>query len=339
MTENSRQVRNAGLHPPETGVKASSESAEFIRAAAAFVLIGLALYAALWAASEYLIDRYAHRNRFFLVKTAPRIEYDYVILGASHAVVLDNRDMNARLEEMTGRNILNLATVGAGVRVNELVLDYFLAKHQTRAVVYVLDSFGFYSSEWNEERLQDTRLFLRAPWDLTLARLLLSAPAARSVAIDYISGFSKINNPNRFEPDLHEHERSPFERVYRPIEQIDRQRINYLYPGQVDAASLRSSPYLSQFEEWIGDLQSRDIRFLIVRPPIPGRVRSMIPNEAVFDETLRQLAARSEIAVHDFSAVNNDKEFFFDTDHLNQRGVMSFFENHLAPLLTAGDGN
>ena len=335
MTDNPHQVSDVASHPSEPAGKGPSESAEFIRAVVGFALIGLALYAVLYMVSEDLIDRHARRNRFFLVKTAPRIDYDYVILGASHAVVLDNRDMNERLEAMTGKAILNLATVGAGVAVNQLLLDYFLAEHRTRAVIYTLDSFGFYSRAWNEERLRDTRLFLRAPWDLTLARLLLADPAARAVAIDYISGFSKINNPNRFESDLHDHEGARFDRVYRPVEQIDRQRINYLYPGAIGAASLQDSPYLSQFEEWIEELQSRGIRFIIVRPPIPKRVRSMIPNEAVFDETLRQLAARNGITVHDFSAVSNRKEFFFDTDHLNKRGVMAFFEDHLAAVLAA----
>ena len=307
----------------------------FLRAAIRFTVMGSVLYAGLYTASEFLIDRYAYRNRFFLVKTAPRVNFDYVILGASHAVALDHRDMNSRLEKMTGKTILNLATVGSGVTVNKLLLDYFLVERRTRAVVYVLDSFAFYSKAWNEERLQDTRLLLRAPWDPSLAWLLLKTPAARWVAMDYITGFSKINNPGRFQPDLHKQEGQRFERVYRPVEQIDRRRIAYLYPLPVDEQSLRESPYLAQFEEWIREVKVSGMHFLVVRPPIPERIRSMIPNEDLFDKTIKALTARHAIPFHDFSTVSNQEEFFFDTDHLNRDGVMAFLENHLAGVLSA----
>ncbi len=311
------------------------EVRRFRRSAAPFLLIGVAIYTALYTASEQLIDRYALRNRFYLVKTAPRIDYDYVILGASHAVVFDGRDMNARLEEMTGRTILNVATAGGGITVNRLLLEYFLAEHRTKSVVYVLDSFPFYSREWNEERLLDTKLFLRAPWDPRLALRLLRNPAARPAAADYITGFSKINNPDRFAPDLHEQEGARFDRVYRPVEQIDRQRIAYLYPEEIGETTLADSPYPAQFEELIRDVQSRGIHFIVVRPPIPERMYGMIPNERQFDETIKHMLERLGVELHDFSSVDNHERFFFDSDHLNQAGVLNFFENHLREVLAA----
>ena len=128
----------AAVKPP----REPTELGWFVRSAAPFALIGLVLYAGLYAASEQLIDRYALRNRFYLVKTAPRIDYDYVILGASHAVVFDGRDMNARLEEMTGRTILNLATAGGGITVNRLLLEYFLDEHRAKSVVYAKKKHG-----------------------------------------------------------------------------------------------------------------------------------------------------------------------------------------------------
>ena len=134
-----------------------------------FILIGSVLYAAVYAFSERLVYRHAQTNRFFVVKTAPKQHYDYVILGASHAAALGYQDMTARLEEMTGASIINLSVVGGGVRVSRLVFDYFLTSHEAAALVYVVDSFAFYSKQWNEDRLQDTRLFLRAPFDAQLA--------------------------------------------------------------------------------------------------------------------------------------------------------------------------
>ena len=312
----------------------STELGRFARAAVPFILIGLVLYAGLYVVSERLVARHAQWNRFFTIQTAPRADYDHVILGSSHAAVFDYRDMNARLEALTGSTILNLAIPGAGVSVNRLLLDYFLAEHRTASVVYVLDSFAFYSRAWNEDRLRDTELFLRAPFDLRLARLLLGRLATLQVGVDYVTGFSKINNPDWFAPDIFESEAARFDRAYRPVAQIDRQRIAYLYPDPVDETALRDSPYLAAFEDLIRFLEARDIGVLVVRPPIPARVYDMLPNEPVFDATLETLSHRYAVVYHDFSAVNNDESLFFDSDHLNETGVLRFFENHLGPALT-----
>jgi hypothetical protein len=160
----------------------SQDARQFLRRGVPFVLIGLALYGGLYAVSEHLIARYAQRNRFFMVKTATHPRYGHVILGASHAAVFDYQDMNARLERMTGTTILNLAIAGAGPTVNRLLLEYFLGRHETATVVYAVDSFAFYSPQWNEDRLEDAQLFHRAPFDPVLARLLFQHPATRLIA-------------------------------------------------------------------------------------------------------------------------------------------------------------
>ncbi len=310
----------------------------WLRSAVRFVLVGLLVYVGLYVASEALVARHAQRNRFFMVNTAPSSDYDYVILGASHAATFDYRGMNARLEAMTGSSILNLSIEGAGITVNRFVLDYFLGNHRTGAVVYVVDSFSFYSREWNDARLQDTALYQRAPFDPALGWQLLRRPATFSVALDYLSGFSKINNSGRFAPDLFDAETSRFDRSYRPVPQIDRQRIAYLYPPGIDESRLRDNPYLAELEALIRDLQARAIRVLIIRPPIPRRMYDMIPGEPEFDATLEALVARHGVTYHDFASVNNEEALFFDSDHLNQDGVLQFFENHLRKVLIDGRG-
>ena len=324
----------SGTQSPASSPRVPMEVRTFVRHAVPFVLVGLVLYGGLYAASERLIYQYAQHNRFYMVKTAPYAHYDHVILGASHAAVFAFEDMNARLEEMTRSRILNLSVVGGGVTVNRLLLEYFLAAHQTTSVVYVVDSFAFYSRRWNEDRLQDAGLFYRAPFDPALARLLLQSPAARSVALDYLVGFSKINNPDRFKPDIRAEESTRFNRTYRPVKQIDEQRIDYLYPKQIDEQV--SWEYLAEFEKLIRYVKSRNLRFMVIKPPIPERVYRMIPNESQFDATLKEVLDRHGVEFHDFSSVSNDEKFFYDTDHLNRTGVLYFFENYLKGKL--GDG-
>jgi hypothetical protein len=310
-----------------------AEARAFLLTAVRFVCLGLIWYGAIYAASEGLVYRHGRGNRFFTIRTAPLERYDFVILGASHAAVLDYQDINERLEAVTGSRILNVSIVGAGPVVNRLVLEYFLARHRASAFVYVVDSFAFYSAEWNERRLEDVRLFQRAPFDVSLARLLLASPARPRVAVDYISGFSKINNPNRFRPEG-EGEANRFERTYRPIPQLDRQRIDYLYPREIDPQALRlRNRYLLELEALIERARSAAGRTVIVRPPVPARFRAMIPGEDAFDAELEKLAAAAGAELRDFSRVANEDGFFYDTDHLNRRGVLFWIENYLASTL------
>jgi hypothetical protein len=307
------------------------EVRRYLATALVFILIGLMLYAGVYAFSERLVYRHAQTNRFFLVKTAPRTQYDYLILGASHAAALGYQDMTARLEAMTGASIINLSVVGGGARVNRLVFDYFLARHQAGALIYVVDSFAFYSKQWNEERLQDTRLFLRAPFDPSLARLLFTEPFTRSMALDYLSGFSKINNRDRFAADVTPEEASRFTRAYRPVRQIDEQRLDYLYPKTIDAAAFDG--YLLQFESLIQLAHTRNMRVIVIKPPIPERIVRQIPGEDQFDLRLKEILERHHAEFHDFTHAGNDDKLFYDTDHLNREGVLNFFEHSLKPVL------
>jgi hypothetical protein len=312
--------------------RATSARAWLARAAI-FVVFGLLLYGLLYGAAEQLANRTSLRNRFFAVHMAPLAEYDFVILGASHAMPFDFEDMNARLEQMTGTHILNLSMTGSGVVPNRLLLDYFSAKHSTRSVVYILDSFIFHSPEWNERRLDDSQLYARAPFDPTLGRLLLADAGTRGSGVSYLSGFPKINNPNRFAPDISDDEATRFGRVYRPLAQFDQQRLSFLYPNGRDEATFAS--YFGQFEAMARRLRAEGVRLLIVKPPIPDRWHRLLPGEQEFDTTMARLAAQHAAAFYDLSGVSNDESFFYNADHLNRTGVLDFFARQLAPLLAA----
>ena len=311
--------------PPNGGVR------PFLMQAVWFLLIGLVLYGLVYWAAELMSAHYAVRNRFHVVKTAPQVQYDYAILGASHAAAFDYEDMNAQLEGMTHKKIINLSNVGAGITVNQVMLDYFLVAHRTKNVVYVIDSFGFYANDWNEARLQDVRLFSRAPFDLALVPILLRHGSGVPVALDYLTGFSKINNSDRFKPDISEDESVKFKKTYRPVKQIDTQRIGFLYPKKTDPQAL--AHYLEKLEALVKTLKQEKINMIVVKPPIPARVYQMLPNESQFDTALKLLLDKHQIEFHDFSLTSNDEKYFFNTDHLNRMGVLNFFELDLKAIL------
>jgi hypothetical protein len=166
-----------------------------------------------------------------------------------------------------------------------------------------------------------------------VGRLALYVSFSWRIGLDYLTGFSKINNPDRFAPDTSADEASRFARVYRPVRQIDDLRLGYLYPAAVDAAALAS--YLRQFEALVAAARAREVAVVAVKMPLSERILGALPDEERFDAALRELLARHGGVLHDFSRVGNDDRFFYDTDHLNRDGVLHFFEGSLRHVLTA----
>lgn len=302
----------------------------------AFVLILVLLYAATYYGAERTLVYGAERNdnRFYRVRTLPHATYDYVVLGSSHALPFDFGGMNEQLERRSASRIVNLASAGGGVVPNRLLMDYFLRKATTRNVIYVVDSFAFYSREWNEARLNDKELYSQAPFDPTLVGLFASyvvrGQMGPSAALDYLSGFSKVNNPHDQTSTIAALE-GWFDRTYKPSDRERSRRIDRLYLDGTDTET--RDRYLDVFVDWIRSLQERDIEVVVLKTPIPEVFYDVLPNEADFDEVLAARLSEVDAPFYNFSQVGNDPSFFFDTDHLNRTGMESFLENYLAQVL------
>lgn len=317
--------------PPSTSMK------RLARSALAFVAIGLLLYAAVFWVAEGLMQRSGHSNPFFKIANAPETTIDWVILGASHAMPLDFADFNSGLERQTGLKILNLASPGTGPLYNRFVLEHFLAEHRARNVLYVVDSFAFYSRTWNEERFADAKLLARTPLKRAITWRLVQYAAREGVAasavLDYATGFSKINNRDRFKPDTWEGE-AQFERVYRPSASAVKKRIDYLYPDKTTDAAL--GRYLGEFSGLLALAREAGMRVVVVKLPTPPLYRSQLPGEAQFDAALARVLAQGGISYQDYSEALAEPRFYFDTDHLNRAGLTEFVERHLRALLMGG---
>jgi hypothetical protein len=167
-----------------------------------------------------------------------------------------------------------------------------------------------------------------------LAKLLiaygLNGDTGFGVALNYVSGFSKINDPDRFKPDTSDDELTRFGRAYRPSAR-DIRRVQYLYPGKQDAGSF--DKYLSVFGELIKELKRRGIGLIVIKPPLPARFYDLIPSEAEFDRGIGNFLARQQVPFYNFGLLDNEEQYFFDSDHLNRSGVINFFDRHLIQVL------
>lgn len=302
---------------------------------ALFVLIGAVIYAILLAGSEWLTLRQGDRNPFFRIATTEQSHHDWIILGASHAMPLDFADTGARIEAETGMSILNLAATGTGPLIQRLIAARYFANHSAAGVLIVADGFAFASRQWNENRLGDGNFLPRIPWERRSVAIFGRAMAQGlpvTTWLDYVSGFSKINNRDRFARDTWD-AAAKFDRAARPSDLADQQRIAYLYPDTQDGETLAHT--MREMVAIVMLAQDHGAKVVVVRPPLPERFRALLPQEGAFDTLLRETLAAQGVTLHDFSALLPAPKFYFDTDHLNRAGVEAWLNGGLGDVLKA----
>lgn len=316
---------------PRTPITASRLRAT----ATAFVAIGLLVYFVLLCAAEGLMDSRGESNPLWKVGADARVHHDWVILGASHAMPLAFGGFEAQMARETGLAITNLSATGAGPLYNRFVFGEYAQAHRADNVLYVVDAFAFYSDEWNERRFADAKLLARTPWRAqTVADLgayVLHEGVGWRAWLDYATGFSKINNHDRFKPDRWEGA-DKFEQSWRPSTSAVTKRIAYLYPDGTREDQL--ARHLAQLDALVADAQRHGARVTFVKLPVPGAFAARLPETREFDEAIVALAAARGVAWRDASGITTDPAHFFDSDHLNRRGVALVFQAALKALLT-----
>jgi len=304
-----------------------------------FILIGLVIYAGLYFWSDYLIERNTEFNRLYAIQSSEINNYDFIILGASRANPLTYGDMQNRLEELIDGKLINLSFPGGGIVPNLFHYEYFNTRHTADNVVYVLSPFAFHSEMWNESRISDLDFYQRSLFCADLTSLyfnFFSRNLCNSIGtpIDYLSGFSKINNQDRFKKDIPAGEKN-FDETFFHTEARDIERINYLYSEGLNSELFIG--YLEQLKELISEVQAEDKDFIIIRPPLRDefvdKLNDKFPELVEYEELILELVTENEIPYYDLTGVSNKNEFFIDPDHLNKEGVSDLIENHLANIL------
>lgn len=306
-----------------------------LRTIGAFIGLFLALYAAAFAIAERTVARGEADTAFQKLLAARGERADWVVLGASHALPLGFGDVPGRLEADTGQTMMILAEIGAGPLYNRFVFEQALKDLEVKHLLYAVDSFGFGSEDWNEARLGDRKLLRQMPLRLSTASALgafvLEGHAGPRGLLDYLTGFSKLNPVDRF-PQEGWRGAEDFDRSFRPSRHAVSARISYLYPhGAPDRATV--GHYLDILDGLFDSAEAAGVRVVVVKLPIPEAFRKALPGEESFDRLLRDRLASRGIPFHDLSETVDDPSLYFDTDHLNRRGVDLLYRDHLLGVL------
>lgn len=317
-------------------VTADSTVRAFWKKALVFILIGLALYLILLAVAEMRVRSIGERNPFYQIVTAAPEDTDVAILGASHAMPLGFEGIKPLLEENAGRKTMVLAIEGGGVVPNALVLDTLLRRSEPRTIVYVIDTFAFLSRQWNEERLNDSELYMRAPLDGAILGAMLSERAAWRNIPAYLFGFDKVNHILDPGVDRSEAELTKFDRTYRPNDRIDDQRVAYLFP---DAPMELMQGYVDRLAGMADAAQQAGSDFVLLLMPVPPRYTARLPesHQAVMEQ-IGKIAEDRGLCVIDHTEALPGDENYYDTDHLNRTGAEKYVTSFLAKALRSPSG-
>ncbi len=315
--------------------KENTKKRRQLRRLAGFVLVFVLLYIGAAIRAEFKVGRKGDETAFQRLLDARGESFDWVILGASHALPLSYGAVPERLEADSGQSALILADTGAGPVFNRFVFEQAREDVHTKNLLYIIDSFAFGSSEWNEDRIVDRKLLRKTPLRTSTASLMLEYTFREGVdprgLIDYLACFSKLNDPARFSTQDWRGEEN-FERKSRPSRHAVTQRINYLFPrDQIDEAVI--GRYLDSLEALFTTAQATGIRVVVIKMPMTDAFRQALPYEKAFDEALNARIAPLDIDYRDFSAVLPDASLYFDTDHLNRPGVEAFYTEYLRDVL------
>jgi len=304
----------------------------------AFVALFLALYAGAAAVAERQVARTGEASAFQRLLAARGQSFDWVVLGASHALPLAYGGLPGRLERESGQRMIVLAEVGAGPLYTGFLFRQATQDIRSAHLLYIVDSFGFAAPAWNEARIADRKLLrltpLRPPTMAAMAKMVLSEGVPVSALADYATAFSKLNPPEWFPQDDWKG-RENFDRIFRPSSRATEARIDYLFPAPPSAAT--RTRYLDTLVTVFTEAQARGISVVAVKLPLPEAFRRALPDEAVFDADLRARLAPLGIPLHDLSAAMDDPGLYFDPDHLNRKGVDRLYREYLRPILLTAD--
>jgi hypothetical protein len=305
-----------------------------VAAVLGFLGLFLAVYVAAATVAEFRVGREGAESAFQKILAAEGTQYDWVVLGASHALPLAFGGIPARLETETGQRMIVLAEVGAGPLYSDFVLRQAMTDLRPRRILYVVDSFGFRSPRWNEARIADRKLLRKTPLRpstlATMGNMVLSQGVPASAVLDYVTAFSKLNPPDRF-PQDDWRGAADFDRTFRPSRHATASRIDYLYPDPVSAET--TGRYLDLFGTMIARARTAGLAVVVVKLPVPEAFRAALPDEAAFDAALHARLEPLGVPLHDLSAALDDPALYFDTDHLNREGTDRLYRDYLKAIL------
>lgn len=252
--------------------------------------------------------------------------YDIAILGTSRAHALSRFEANHTfLEDSLDANVLNLALPAAGgVKPAWSLLRYALDQGvQPRVLLLCLDPFVFFSEDCNETH----KFVYTEPFNLAFLRVLMEDRHAWRRILIYVRHKFSLDWMLRQPAYL---SRIDDQLASLPSTESVTLRMKSLYTEGLPAERLQR--YGSYLEKILTRCEAEGITVhIFLMPTLLGPE----PGQFAFDAFLKELATRHPFAYHNETNALRDPALFYDSDHLNTKGVETVVRKLLKPRIGA----
>jgi hypothetical protein len=245
---------------------------------------------------------------------------DIVILGSSHAKMLEVCNNWKLTEGILDKKIVNISDFGGSCLNQQILLDYFYAKgNQTDFVLFFIDPFMMVSERFDKENTMN-----KEPFSLSFLLHAMKGGMDKGVIRNYLK--SKIRISNSW-AEVHWCEKYEMQ-----VEKLDsvkiRNRVNVL-TGSVRIIRANRLKQIQKIDKIIKNVKMHGDKLIFILPP------TLIQNEPGYDDLigfLKRLKKEKSIDYYDFHPIMQDKKYFMDYDHLNRDGVEYFLKNYLCKI-------
>ncbi|MBI3985226.1 MAG: hypothetical protein HY344_04830 [Candidatus Levybacteria bacterium] len=253
-------------------------------------------------------------------------QYDFVLLGSSHARTLSRSNNHLRVEKILGKKFLNLSQGGdktGAVLDQQTYLNYFYQRgNSAKMLVYFVDPYIFFnkSLDYNADP------YLNEPFRLDfLSRLLIDRPKNPQALEKYIKKIFEtrtIAHYPVFEKPLES-------TIVASISAVDaKNRFNTLYKSSYNKNYFNN--VLTALIQTLNIGNKHNAKIIMIVPP------TLLPeneNDHYAYESLNYESKRMGFEYYNYSKAIREKNLYYNIDHLNTEGVIFFTETLLKPIL------
>ncbi|TSC82303.1 MAG: hypothetical protein G01um101420_467 [Parcubacteria group bacterium Gr01-1014_20] len=299
----------------------------FVLKCIVFFVINLAFVLLLYITNNnFNIYNHAITESNFL--TIPQnANYDFIILGTSHARQLSVGERQRLIEEGVGMNFMNIAGSGLGILPEKIYLSYFFQRQNSvKDVVYVIDPFVFYSPQWNEEITFDNE-----PFRITLLSALVENRFSTNTIMGYVGNFLRWPPFAGFDPIWDNTSTSTLEKevgLSNLKEAIDREH-SALYPDGFETSNFNK--YTAHLKSIIDMSKSHGARVIFIIPPT---LWDFDPGKQTTKNLLINYQKSDGVGFYDLSGSLKNPKFYSDSSHFNTKGAVYFSTYFLKQILT-----
>lgn len=253
--------------------------------------------------------------------------YDILFMGISHARVFSRDKNHIRMENILDSKIINIGQGGGICGVNEQLfyLDYFFHKgNKTAKIIYVLSPPLLFS----ETLPISSKTFRNESFELSFLMRYLAFKSENKSAriIDYLQ-FKLHPMWLMYNPQISEGNFSEMDSLN--IENVEKgQNKAYSGPG-LNFKRFDQSIEIVEQTIRLGKKNDSDI-ILLIPPALFGKWRG---HKETLDFAKSMKKKYSNVKIFDSSESIMKPELYYDSHHLNSKGISFFIEKNLKPFI------